>query len=71
MPTSKHQHQTFCCVTEGHPWQATAAIFHYINDFYNARRCHSSLSNISPLAFEARTITSPQRCCRDHAAPSP
>jgi len=34
--------------------QATAAIFQYINGFYNPRRRHSSLGNISPLAFEAK-----------------
>lgn len=34
--------------------QATAAIFQYINGFYNSRRRHSYLGSISPLAFEAR-----------------
>lgn len=34
--------------------QATAAIFQYINGFYNPRRRHSYLGGISPLAFEAR-----------------
>ncbi|MGX7345261.1 IS3 family transposase [Acetobacter pasteurianus] len=34
--------------------QASAAIFQYINGFYNPRRRHSYLGGISPLAFEAR-----------------
>lgn len=34
--------------------QAEAAIFQYINGFYNARRRHSCLGGISPLAFEAK-----------------
>lgn len=34
--------------------QAKAAIFQYINGFYYARRCHSYLGHISPLAFEAK-----------------
>jgi transposase InsO family protein len=34
--------------------QAEAAIFQYINGFYNTRRCHSYLGGISPLAFEAK-----------------
>jgi putative transposase len=34
--------------------QAEAAIFGYINGFYNARRRHSYLGGISPLAFEAK-----------------
>ncbi len=34
--------------------QAEAAIFQYINGFYNARRRHSFLGAISPLAFEAK-----------------
>ena len=34
--------------------QAEAAIFQYINGFYNARRRHSYLGRISPLAFEAK-----------------
>lgn len=34
--------------------QATAAIFQYINGFYNPRRRHSYLGIISPLAFEAK-----------------
>jgi putative transposase len=34
--------------------QAEAAIFRYINGFYNARRRHSYLSDISPLVFEAK-----------------
>ncbi|MCP1217326.1 EamA/RhaT family transporter, partial [Acetobacter orientalis] len=32
----------------------TAAIFQYINGFYNSRRRHSYLGSISPLAFEAK-----------------
>ncbi|GAN63734.1 hypothetical protein AA0313_1849 [Acetobacter indonesiensis NRIC 0313] len=34
--------------------QATATLFLYINGFYNPRRRHSYLGNISPLAFEAK-----------------
>lgn len=34
--------------------QAEAAIFQYINGFYNPRRRHSYLGGISPLAFEAK-----------------
>jgi putative transposase len=34
--------------------EAEAAIFEYINGFYNARRRHSYLGTISPLAFEAK-----------------
>ena len=34
--------------------QAEAAIFQYINGFYNSRRRHSYLGGISPLAFEAK-----------------
>lgn len=31
-----------------------AALFQYINGFYNSRRRNSYLGNINPLAFEAR-----------------
>jgi putative transposase len=34
--------------------QAEAAIFQYINGFYDTRRRHSYLGGISPLAFEAK-----------------
>jgi putative transposase len=34
--------------------QAEAAIFQYVNGFYNTRRRHSYLGGISPLAFEAK-----------------
>ena len=34
--------------------QAEAAIFQYINGFYNPRRRHSFLGGISPLEFEAK-----------------
>jgi putative transposase len=34
--------------------QAEAAIFGYINGFYNTRRRHSYLGGISPLAFETK-----------------
>ncbi len=34
--------------------QADAAIFQYINGFYNSRRRHSYLGGISPLGFEAK-----------------
>ncbi|GAN91768.1 transposase [Gluconobacter frateurii M-2] len=34
--------------------QTTAAIFQYVNGFYNPRRRHSYLGSISPLAFEAK-----------------
>jgi putative transposase len=33
---------------------AKTAIYGYINGFYNARRRHSYLGAISPLAFEAK-----------------
>jgi putative transposase len=33
-------------------WQAEAALFEYINGFYNPRRRHSTLAGKSPLAFE-------------------
>jgi transposase InsO family protein len=32
--------------------QAEAAIFQYINGFFNSRRRHSTLGGKSPLAFE-------------------
>ena len=34
--------------------QAQAAIFQYIDGFYNTRRRHSYLGGISPLASEAK-----------------
>ncbi|WP_366142631.1 IS3 family transposase [Acetobacter orientalis] len=34
--------------------QATAAIFQYINGFYNPRRRHSYPGGTTPLAFKAR-----------------
>jgi len=34
--------------------QAEAALFQFINGFYNTRRRHSYLDDISPLAFEAK-----------------
>jgi len=34
--------------------QAEAAIFQYINAFYNTRRRHSYLGGIRPLTFEAK-----------------
>ena len=34
--------------------QAEAANFQYINGLYNARRRHSYLGGISPLAFKAK-----------------
>jgi len=50
---------------------AAAAIFQYVNGFYNPRWRHSYLGNISPLAFEAKaankiayrhkTVTSPHK----------
>nr|WP_086660201.1 IS3 family transposase [Acetobacter indonesiensis] len=37
--------------------QATAAIFQYINGFYNPRRRHSYLGNINSLAFEVKAAS--------------
>lgn len=34
--------------------EAKAAIFQYINGFYNPRRRHSELGGISPVAFERK-----------------
>jgi putative transposase len=34
--------------------QARAAVFHYIEMWYNRRRRHSSLGYLSPMEFEAR-----------------
>lgn len=39
--------------------QARSMIFDYIETFYNTRRRHSSLGNISPIQFEARNPASP------------
>jgi putative transposase len=41
-------------ITDSAYRQAETAIFQYINGFYNARRRHSYLGGISPLAFEAK-----------------
>jgi transposase InsO family protein len=48
--------ETICRVMQVSPSrrQAEAAIFNYINGFYNTRRRHSYLGGISPLAFEAK-----------------
>jgi putative transposase len=35
--------------------EAKMALFHYIEVFYNQRRRHSTLGQISPAAFERRT----------------
>ena len=39
-------------------WQSRAelasAIFEYVEAFYNPRRRHSSIGNLSPVEFEAR-----------------
>ena len=35
-------------------WEAKLAVFDYLEAFYNPRRRHSSLGQISPAAFEAR-----------------
>ncbi|PCI37833.1 MAG: hypothetical protein COB46_12815 [Rhodospirillaceae bacterium] len=32
--------------------QAETSIKNYINNFYNIRRCHSALGNISPMRYE-------------------
>ncbi len=34
--------------------QARAAIFHYIETFYNRTRLHSSLAYRSPITFESQ-----------------
>jgi len=34
--------------------ELASAIFEYIEAFYNPRRRHSSISNLSPVEFEAR-----------------
>ncbi len=36
---------------------AKEALFDYIEVFYNQRRRHSTLGQISPAAFERRTVT--------------
>jgi len=40
------------------PWPtrvaARSAIFEYIEGFYNPRRLHSTLGNLSPVAYETR-----------------
>jgi putative transposase len=37
--------------------EAKLALFDYREAFYNQRRCHSTLGQISPAAFERRTAT--------------
>jgi len=34
--------------------ELASAIFEYIEAFYNPRRRHSSIGNLSPVEFEAR-----------------
>ncbi|PHY09263.1 MAG: hypothetical protein CK533_12365 [Acidobacterium sp.] len=34
-----------------------AHLFDYIEVFYNQRRCHSTLGQISPAEFERRALT--------------
>lgn len=36
--------------------EARAEVFDYIERFYNPRRRHSKLGDISPMEFEARAI---------------
>jgi putative transposase len=35
-------------------WELASAIFEYIEAFYNPRRRHSSIGNLSPVEFETR-----------------
>ena len=43
----------------GDPAEARAAVFDYIEVFYNRIRRHSSLGNLSPEQFEERYRSSP------------
>jgi len=36
--------------------QLASAIFEYVEAFYNPRRRHSSIGNLSPVEFESRHI---------------
>ena len=42
-----------------HSWQTrqqvTDALFKYINGFYNSRRRHSTIGDLSPTKFERKT----------------
>jgi putative transposase len=38
---------------------AKAAVFDFIEGFYNPRRRHSSLGNLSPINYERRMETPP------------
>jgi putative transposase len=46
------------CAALGRRWQTRAelasAIFEYIEAFYNPRRRHFSIGNLSPVEFETR-----------------
>ena len=35
--------------------EAALVVFHFIEGFYNPRRRHTSIGNISPLEFERRS----------------
>lgn len=48
--------------------QLRAAIFDYIEVFYNRRRRHSALGHLSPIEFERRWLTTGRRSSQPPAA---
>jgi hypothetical protein len=52
---------------------AKMALFDYIEVFYNQRRRHSTLGQISPAAFERRAArrVDPVENCQEHSFPPP